>query len=231
MSQRLPILNTDLEDENIFTTHKFKKIENKFSTTTSSISSNPYNIDNKYLPNNYLTSGNIEDIELAEFIISMAVLENNARQLYTNPVWQRININLLSSPYLTAEISNPVVNRIDYISIIDLINNLINRLQSLYIFSNSIEIIKYLSDKKYLIYFLLDANKKIKEVFPDEKLKLIIIYDPEITGWRKLIIDIHTLLDVDEAFDRLKMLDNSWWLDVSYTVGNDLNININFDEI
>ncbi len=111
------------------------------------------------------------------------------------------------------------------------VNNLINPLKQLYVFNDSLEIIKYLNTKKYLISFLRDANQKIQEVFPNEKLELRIIYDPEITSWRKLTIDIHTLLDVDEAFDKLKELDNAWWLEVSSLVGNDLDININFNEV
>jgi hypothetical protein len=104
-------------------------------------------------------------------------------------------------------------------------------LELLYIFNNSVEIIKYLNEKRYLISLLLDAHQKIKGVFPSERLGLRIIYDPEITGWIRLIIDIHTLLDVDEAFEKLKILDNVWWLDISFLVGNDLDININFDEV
>lgn len=78
---------------------------------------------------------------------------------------------------------------------------------------------------------MLIAYRKIREFFPDEKLELKIIYDPEIVGWKKLIIDIHTLLDVDEVFDKLKLLDSIWWLDNSHLFGNDLDININFHEI
>lgn len=40
------------------------------------------------------------------------------------------------------------------------------------------------------------------------------------------MITIHTQLDVDQAFDRLKQLDNDWWLDIFAHVGNKLNIHI-----
>ncbi|MBE9171359.1 hypothetical protein IQ238_28990 [Pleurocapsales cyanobacterium LEGE 06147] len=227
MSSGLASLNKDLEDENILTTQKITRLESNLSSFASS---SKYTLDKKRLLNNYLTQKNIEYIEFADFMTSMAILENNARQFYTNPVWQQIKINFLQFSSLPAEISNQVINILNS-SRIHLVNNLINRLTSLYIFNNLVEIIEYLSEKKYLISLLLEANQRIKEVFPTEKLKLRIIYDPEITGWRKLVIDIHTLLDVDEAFDKLKTLDNIWWLDVSSLVGNDLDININFDEV
>jgi hypothetical protein len=50
-------------------------------------------------------------------------------------------------------------------------------------------------------------------------------------GWRKLVIDIHTKLEEYEAFNKIKILDNNWWLDIVSTRGNHLNINIEFDEV
>jgi hypothetical protein len=91
--------------------------------------------------------------------------------------------------------------------------------------------LKYLHEKTNLIHLLIEAHEQIKNIFKNEKNVLRVAYDPEIIGWQKLIIDIHTNLDVDEAFDKLKMLDNIWWLDVSFKFGNDLEINISFDEI
>ena len=225
MSQILAKLGRDLEDKNISTTQRVTRLDEQLS----SYSSNTYVLNQEHMPNNSLTQRNIEYSKFAGFMTSLAILEKNAKQFYTNPMWQEIKINFLHFTSLPAELSNPEINT-NNSSIIYFVNNLINRLKPLYIFNNLPEIVKYLNEKKYLISLLLDANQKIKEIFPTEKLQLRIIYDPEIKGWRKLIIDIHTLLDADEAFDKLKMLDNIWWLDVSCLVGNDLDININFDE-
>ncbi|NEP42491.1 MAG: hypothetical protein F6K35_26040 [Okeania sp. SIO2H7] len=47
----------------------------------------------------------------------------------------------------------------------------------------------------------------------------------------ELIIAIHTDLDGNEAYEKMKLLDYSWWLDASEIVGNDLEIHIDFNEI
>lgn len=123
--------------------------------------------------------------------------------------------------------SSTVVNQ-DFVS---LFNNFMNTIQDQYILENDDEIWEYLEQKKELIPTLLEAEKQIRKFFLDEKLSLKIIYDPEIVNWKQLMIFIHTKLDVDKAFDKLKLLDHNWWLDVYYNVGNDLEIHIDFDEI
>lgn len=97
--------------------------------------------------------------------------------------------------------------------------------------NHTVEILQYLNEKKHLISILIEAHEKIKNIFNNDKNVLRVVYDPEIIGWKKLIIEIHTNLDVDEAFDKLKVLDNLWWLDISFKFANDLEINISFDEI
>ena len=109
-----------------------------------------------------------------------------------------------------------------------LLNSLITDKYSL---ANLNEVIQYLQEKKELLPFLLEAERQIRKFFAKEKLTLKIIYDPEIANWKKLIIAIHTPLEADEAFDKLKLLDHNWWLDASYLVHNNLDIYIDFDEI
>ena len=107
----------------------------------------------------------------------------------------------------------------------------IERLKERYIFSQPLEVLKKLYDNPKLADFLWDAYEKIKEIFVSEKLELKFLYDPEIVGWKQLIIAIHTNLDGYEAFDKMKLLDYSWWLDASENVGNELEIHIDFNEI
>ncbi|RUT08909.1 hypothetical protein DSM106972_009620 [Dulcicalothrix desertica PCC 7102] len=104
-------------------------------------------------------------------------------------------------------------------------------LEKIYSFSNEADIVHYLDENSNLEYLLIEAHDKIKQVFPEERLSLRVAFDPEIVGWRKLVIDIHTKLDADEAFNKIKILDNNWWLDIVSTKANDLNINIEFDEV
>ncbi|MBW4631699.1 MAG: hypothetical protein KME30_07290 [Iphinoe sp. HA4291-MV1] len=113
------------------------------------------------------------------------------------------------------------------------LENLKNKflIEAIYSLKNPVEVLKYLNEKKYLISVLIEAHEKIRKIFANEKLVLKVLYDPENVGWKNLIIAIHTNLDVDEAFDKLKILDKVWWLDVSFIFGNDLDINIEFDEV
>ncbi|KYC36848.1 hypothetical protein WA1_45135 [Scytonema hofmannii PCC 7110] len=104
-------------------------------------------------------------------------------------------------------------------------------LESLYKVKYQAEVLEYLLDKSYLTSFLLTAYEKIREIFTNEELILNISFDPEIIGWKKLTLAIHTNLETDEAYDKLKILDNSWWIDASSIVGNDLDIYITFNEI
>jgi hypothetical protein len=106
-----------------------------------------------------------------------------------------------------------------------------NLLKDKYILSNSHEVLQYLQLKRELIPILLEAERQIRKIFIDEKLALKFIYDPEIMNWKKLIVAIHTNLDADDAFDKLKLLDHGWWLDTSCPVSSDLDIHIDFDEI
>lgn len=107
----------------------------------------------------------------------------------------------------------------------------IERLKERYIFSQPLEVFQKLYENPKLADFLWDAYDKIKEIFVSEKLELKILYDPEIVGWEKLSVAIHTDLDGNEAYDKIKLLDRSWWLDASELVCNELGINIDFDEI
>lgn len=54
--------------------------------------------------------------------------------------------------------------------------------------------------------------------------------DPEIANWRSLWITIYTKLEVDEAFEKLMILDDTWWLDKITTVTNSkLHISLGFE--
>ncbi|MEB3310913.1 MAG: hypothetical protein VKJ02_11830 [Snowella sp.] len=114
---------------------------------------------------------------------------------------------------------------------ISLNNHIIQQITEKYTLFEPDCILTYLSQHKNLTFALLEAEKQIRKIFLHEKLILKIVYDPEIPNWEKLFIIISTQLDADTAFDKLKQLDQNWWLDASDLVNNDLEIHIDFDEI
>lgn len=167
--------------------------------------------------------------EIVELAACLLYREKNQNEHRTNPSIESIQTNLLAGSYFSTDISNHLIHN----SSVALLSNFnfFSEIKSLYTLIHPGEILKYLHEKTNLIHLLIEAHEQIKNIFNNEKNVLRVAYDPEIIGWQKLIIDIHTNLDVDEAFDKLKMLDNIWWLDVSFKFGNDLEINISFDEI
>jgi hypothetical protein len=150
----------------------------------------------------------------------------NNQQIYTNKLLDNSKFTTNSSTYL-GEIYNELI--IENPSLI--LSILLDKIYKKYIVDNQEEVSDFLYKHQELFLIVLEAEKKIKQYFLNDKLSLKIITDPEIANWENLIIIIQTKLDVDQAFDKLKQLDNDWWLDVFYLVGNKLNIHIDFDEI
>ncbi|YAF94052.1 MAG: hypothetical protein AB3A66_15655 [Nodularia sp. CChRGM 3473] len=194
---------------------------------SSSFASSSASATNKLKLNTSHSYCELENIEIAGLAAYWLYKENNHVKNRTNPFIERIQTNLLTVSSFSAEISNQVINT----GFFALVNNFINKIRSLYILNHPVDIWQYLNEKKHLIYLLIEAHEQINNIFNNNKIVLRVAYDPEIIGWKKLIIDIHTNLDVDEAFDKLKILDNIWWLDIYFKFGNDLEINISFDEI
>lgn len=166
---------------------------------------------------------NLVDRELANCTTSLIRQENQI--VYTHPIRDEISIVLSNSDSEKIDESNLIIeNQFTFVK-------LWKKIEEQYILNDAREIFKYLQKKQNIAHFLLSAAPKIAEVFTDEKLELKILYDPEIVGWKKLIIAIHTDLDGNEAFEKLKLLDNNWWLDASELVWDELGINIDFNEI
>lgn len=98
----------------------------------------------------------------------------------------------------------------------------IKEIRNKYIMGNEIQIVEYLSKNQALIPILIEAEQKIKNVFIDGQLELKLI---EKT---KLGIFLITKLDADEAFDNLKVLDHTWWLNASCQINEKIEIYIDF---
>jgi len=107
-------------------------------------------------------------------------------------------------------------------------NNFLVSLSNFYNLDEPIEILDFIGNQKPLMSLLTEAPSKIKKFFPSCKLNLKVLVDAEIPSWQELAIIIITDLNPDEAFDSLKQLDYSWWLEASASV-NLVNIHVEFE--
>ena len=131
-----------------------------------------------------------------------------------------------SFPQSQGELENPSEIAKDF-------DNLIasfNQIKSLYAVENPVESFKIIIEQEAIALLILAAHSKIRELFPTERLGLEVKTDPEIANWRSLWITIYTKLEVEEAFEKLKILDRTWWLDASLVIPNNiLNIDLGWE--
>jgi hypothetical protein len=105
-----------------------------------------------------------------------------------------------------------------------------NKIRSLYIVEDPLESFKIIIEQEAIALLILEAHSHIRELFPTERLGLEVKTDPEIANWRSLWITIYTKLEVEEAFEKLKILDRTWWLDASLVIPNNiLNIDLGWE--
>ncbi|MEG3850326.1 peptidase [Microcoleus sp. herbarium19] len=105
-----------------------------------------------------------------------------------------------------------------------------NKIRSLYTVEEPLETFKLIIEQEAIVSLILEAHSKIRELFPAERLGLEVKTDPEIANWRSLWITIYTKLEVEEAFEKLKILDRTWWLDASLVIPNNiLNIDLGWE--
>ncbi|MEG3902451.1 hypothetical protein QUB19_08475 [Microcoleus sp. B4-C5] len=105
-----------------------------------------------------------------------------------------------------------------------------NKIKSLYAVENPLESFKILIEQEAIAPLILEAYDHIRALFPTERLGLEVKTDPEIANWRSLWITIYTKLEVDEAFAKLNILDDSWWLEAKIAAPkNDLHISLEWE--
>jgi len=104
-------------------------------------------------------------------------------------------------------------------------------LDTIYSFRNRSEILQFLKNNVFLIPLLYEINSQIKEYFPLAKNILEVINDPDTKDNVYLVIFIHTDITAREAFNRLKLFDESWWLRASIKANKKLFINVEFDDM
>lgn len=105
-----------------------------------------------------------------------------------------------------------------------------NKIRTLYAVEDPLEAFKLIIEQEVMLSLILEAHSKIRELFPTERLGLEVKTDPEIANWRSLWITIYTKLEVEEAFEKLNILDDSWWLDAKIAAPkNDLHISLEWE--
>ncbi len=105
-----------------------------------------------------------------------------------------------------------------------------NKIRSLYAVEEPLETFKLIIEPEVMVSLILEAHSKVRELFPSERLALEVKTDPEIANWRSLWMTIYTKLEVDEAFEKLMILDDTWWLEKITTVANSkLHISLGFE--
>lgn len=105
-----------------------------------------------------------------------------------------------------------------------------NKIRSLYTVEEPLETFKLILEQEVMVSLILEAHSKVRELFPSERLALEVKTDPEIANWRSLWMTIYTKLEVDEAFEKLMLLDDTWWLEKITTVANSkLHISLGFE--
>lgn len=113
----------------------------------------------------------------------------------------------------------------------DDLNFMILLLDIIYSFQNRSEILQFLENNSFLISLLHEINSRIKEYFPSAKNILEVINDPDTEDNTYLVIFIHTDLTAREAFNRLKLFDEAWWLRASIKANKKLFINVVFSDM
>lgn len=104
-------------------------------------------------------------------------------------------------------------------------------LDIIYSFRNSSEVLQFLENNVFLIPLLYEINSRIKEYFPLSKNILEVINDPDTEDNTYLVIFINTGITAREAFNRLKLFDESWWLRASTKSNKKLFINVEFSDM
>ncbi|MEG3975808.1 hypothetical protein QT970_14475 [Microcoleus sp. herbarium8] len=95
----------------------------------------------------------------------------------------------------------------------------IDFLEKSYIFRDHKEVIQFLEEYPFLLAVVLEAPDKICRYFPDQKLLLEVVRDPEIINYVHLVLSIIlTDLDPDEAMDKEDELRQDWLRGLSHEV-------------
>ncbi len=93
-------------------------------------------------------------------------------------------------------------------------------------FRDENQVIQFLRSHRHLNQILNDSVEIIQVYFPESKLSLRVIADPEEENSKQLVLYIGCNLEPEEALIQLDKLDEDWWLDALNGARNALCINL-----
>ncbi|MBD2778710.1 hypothetical protein [Iningainema tapete] len=106
----------------------------------------------------------------------------------------------------------------------------IRRIGKVFSIENEKEFAQFVLKNSEMVSLLLEAQKQIRKYFQHEKLSLKVSSDYEYPEWEKLVLSICTDVKCsDEAFNKLSVLDETWWLEASSGIGLNLYIGLEFE--
>jgi hypothetical protein len=85
-------------------------------------------------------------------------------------------------------------------------------IEHLYEFRRSEEVRRFLGAHPFLLPLLEEAHDKIQERFPDSRVFLQVVNDPEDPANTQVVAFVAADCEPLAAFARLQELDASWWL-------------------
>ncbi|TAG69689.1 MAG: hypothetical protein EAZ23_25710 [Oscillatoriales cyanobacterium] len=95
----------------------------------------------------------------------------------------------------------------------------IETLEKSYIFRDKTEVIDFINKYPFLLPVVLEAPVQISHYFPEQKLLLQVINDPEIPNYIHLVLSIIlTDLAPDEAMDKEDELRKNWSRGLSHEI-------------
>lgn len=89
-------------------------------------------------------------------------------------------------------------------------------------------VLDYIEKHHVLRSLLLEAAAVLKHEFPDSRLELEVASDIESGDGETLFIYIHTTRDVEDAMNRLRQVDDAWFLAAGRRSGHVFNVNLRF---
>ncbi|HEV2991538.1 MAG TPA: hypothetical protein VG759_24090 [Candidatus Angelobacter sp.] len=103
----------------------------------------------------------------------------------------------------------------------------LRELSKKYAIANYVQVGEFLSKKHSLEPLLAECYSNVTKFFGHPRLRLELFSDPE-GSQTKLFVIIPTDLPVKAARQKLRELDENWWLDASARSGGDLNIDLEY---
>ena len=103
----------------------------------------------------------------------------------------------------------------------------LDALDGLYSLREPQHVHEFLGQRPSLVSLLVTAVDPIRHVFPDGDLVLAVVIDPEGSD-TQLMLTIVTELSPSIALDKLRTLDEQWWLGKSDEAQGDITLKLEF---